>query len=160
MPNALNFFNTTFVAFRGTANGTLSTPLFMLGLSYCFIHDGHVRSIRGSIGLWNEECGLNRLDQAFISLPLFVFVNVSYALFPLLSGLSRLNEVRIFWFGLPCVGFSSHSFLNRTGLCDAWRPLLAGFACVRFLEAVSTHNAIQKANFQGKFVFRKHMNSS
>ncbi|MEL0611606.1 TRAP transporter small permease subunit [Marinomonas arenicola] len=92
-------FNTTFVALE-ELQWHLYAVGFMLGLSYCFIHDGHVRvdalaehwSLRKRA--WIEVFGLT-----FLLLP-FCIVMFSYAL-PFVERAYRMNEVSPSFDGLP-----------------------------------------------------------
>lgn len=92
-------FNTTFVALE-ELQWHLYAVGFMLGLSYCYIHDGHVRvdalaehwPLRTRA--WVEVCGITLL-----LLP-FCIVMFSYAL-PFVERSYRLHEVSQSFDGLP-----------------------------------------------------------
>ncbi|RBO80044.1 TRAP transporter small permease subunit [Marinomonas aquiplantarum] len=135
------FFNTTFVALE-ELQWHLYAVGFMLGLSYCFIHDGHVRvdalaehwSMRKRV--WIEVFGISLL-----LLP-FCFVMFNYAL-PFVERSYRMNEVSPSFDGLPFRWILKSFILIALALL-VMAASSRWLRCVAFLRGVSIHQSHTK----------------
>ncbi|ADZ92735.1 TRAP transporter small permease subunit [Marinomonas mediterranea] len=136
------FFNTTFVALE-ELQWHLYAVGFMLGLSYCFIHDGHVRvdalaehwSMKKRI--WIETFGISLL-----LLP-FCFVMFNYAL-PFVERSYRMNEVSPSFDGLPFRWILKSFILIALALL-VMAASSRWLRCVAFLRGVSIHQSHTKS---------------
>jgi TRAP-type mannitol/chloroaromatic compound transport system permease small subunit len=135
------FFNTTFVALE-ELQWHLYAVGFMLGLSYCFIHDGHVRvdalaehwSMKKRV--WIEIFGISLL-----LLP-FCFVMFNYAL-PFVERSYRMNEVSPSFDGLP-MRWILKSFILIALALLVMAATSRWLRCVAFLRGVSIHTSHTK----------------
>ncbi|ETI59917.1 TRAP transporter small permease subunit [Marinomonas profundimaris] len=135
------FFNTTFVALE-ELQWHLYAVGFMLGLSYCFIHDGHVRvdalaehwSMKKRV--WIEIFGISLL-----LLP-FCFVMFNYAL-PFVERSYRMNEVSPSFDGLPFRWILKSFILIALALL-VMAATSRWLRCVAFLRGVSIHQSHTK----------------
>lgn len=131
------FFNLTFVALE-ELQWHLYAVGFMLGLSYCFIHDGHVRvdalaehwSMKRRV--WIEVFGLT-----FLLLP-FCFVVFDYAI-PFVERSYRMHEVSPSFDGLPMRWILKSFILIALAML-----IMAAFSrwlrCIAYLRGVTTQN--------------------
>jgi TRAP-type mannitol/chloroaromatic compound transport system permease small subunit len=135
------FFNTTFVALE-ELQWHLYAVGFMLGLSYCYIHDGHVR-VDALAEHWSmkKRVWVEILGISLLLLP-FCMVIFSYAL-PFVERSYRLNEVSPSFDGLP-MRWILKSFILIALALLIMAATSRWLRCVAFLRGVSTHNSHSK----------------
>lgn len=130
------FFNTNFVALE-ELQWHLYAVGFMLGLSYCFIHDGHVRvdamaehwSMKTRV--WIEIIGLSVL-----LLP-FCFVVFEYAL-PFVQRAYRLNEISPSFGGLS-MRWIIKSFILLAIILLVIAAISRWLRCIAYLRGSRAH---------------------